>query len=147
MPLTLEEQERHEAYKARKNAQFKKWRAKKKAEAPPKPPRERKPTKKERYKDIATRKKAGFEITAEEQALYDAYRQERRDCHKKWRDAQAKGNPESLAIADIKKRMRDNLPLTDEQAAFHAEWLKEKNAGRRRYYHDRKVGAAAAVGQ
>jgi len=83
----------------------------------------------------------------EEQELHEAYREERRACHKKWCDSQAEGNPESLAIADIKKRMRDNLPLTPEQTAFHADWKAQKNEQRCEYYQTKKAEMAVAVGQ
>jgi len=147
LPLTEEETAKHEAYKARKNAQFKRWRAAKKASEPPKPPKLKVPTKKERYNDIAKRKKAGLPITQEEQELHEAYREERRVCHKKWRDSQAQGADDSLAIADIKKRIRDNLPLTPEQTAFHAEWKAKTNEYRREHYHTKKAEMAVAVGQ
>ena len=147
LPLTEEETAKHEAYKARKNAQFKRWRATKKASEPPKPPKPRKPTRKEVITDIGNRQRAGLPITAEEAEAYAVYLQIKREKHKIWRDSQAKSNPESLSIADIKKRIRDNLPITPEQSTFYANWKKEKNEQRRVYYHAKKSEMAVAVGQ
>ena len=147
MPLTAEETERHEAYKARKNAQFKKWRVAKKASEPPTPPKPKKLTKKERMKDIGERLRAGAEITAEETEAYALYREERNKTHAKWRDSQATGNPEGFVIADIQKHMRDNLPITPEQSAFYEDWRMARNKERREYYHRKKDKKAVAVGQ
>jgi len=74
LPLTAEEAERHETYKARKNAQFKKWREKQKANRPPKP-------EKLTTTAIMEKWKAGHALTPEEQVLYDAYREMKREVN------------------------------------------------------------------
>jgi hypothetical protein len=147
LPLTPEEIEIYTAHREKENEKFRKRRAKIKANTPPKPPKAKKPTKKEIINDIITRKNAGLLLTPDETEHYDLYRQEKRDKHRIWRDAQAVGNPESLVIADIQKRMRDSLPLTPEQAAFHADWKAQKNEQRREYYHTKKAELAATVNQ
>jgi hypothetical protein len=139
LPLTPEETERHEAYKARKNAQFKKWRARKKAEAPPTPPKERKPNKKEIIADIIARKNAGQILTPEEQETYALHRETCNAKHTKWRNTQAADNPETLIIEELKKRLRDGLPLTPEQTATYDAWITKKNEYRREHYHKAKA--------
>ena len=167
LPLTPEEIERHDTYKARKNAQFKKWRTRKKAEAPPKPPKERKPTKKQRMKEIGTRIAAGLSVTHEEQETYNAYTEKQRTYAREW---QAQHRAKNLGhiprtgpnLEDIKRRRRDGLPLTPEETAVYDAWRakksdyqrewREKNEGyhreySRKRYRSKKVEISDAVGQ
>ena len=147
LPLTSEETAKHEAYKARKNAQFKRWRTAKKASEPPKPPKPKKPTKKEIIMDIIARQRDGLPLTPEEQEAYALHREKCNAKHKKWRDAQAKDNPDNLTIEDIKKRIRDGLPVTPEESAFFESWRTQKNEYRRELYQRKKAETAVAVGQ
>ncbi|MCL2035046.1 MAG: recombinase family protein [Oscillospiraceae bacterium] len=142
MPLAPEENEIYLAYREKENEKARKWRASR----PPKPPKEKKPTKKERMKDISSRLKSGLDITAEEQGAYAAYRAERNEKHRIWRESEARSNPGELVIYDIQKRMRDGVDLTQEEAAFFEEWKTKKNEGRREYYHRKKAEMPDAVG-
>ena len=124
-------------YKARKNAQFKNWREKQKAT--PKPPKEKKPTKKEVITDIISRKNAGLPLTPEEQEAYAMHREIKNEKHKIWRDSEATGNPQALTIENIKKRKRDGLPLTPEEVMFYDSWKAKKNEIRRELYQRQKA--------
>jgi len=96
-------------------------------------------------KDIGERLRAEAEITTEEAQAYALYREERNTAHAKWRDSQATSNPEGLVIADIQKRIRDNLSITPEQSDFYEDWRIARNQERRDYYHRKKSGMAVAV--
>ena len=144
LPLTPEEAERHEAYKARKNAQIKRWRDKQ----PPKPTKAKKPTKKEIISDIITRKNAGQILTLEEQEAYALHRANCNAKHTKWRNTQATDIPDTLTIEELKKRLRDGLPLTPEQTATYDAWINKKNEYRREHYHKTKsADLSTAVSQ
>ena len=147
LPLTPEESEIYAAYREKENEKFRIYRAKIKANTPPKPPKLKTPTKKERMKDIGERLRAGLAVTAGESEAYALYRRERNAAHAEWRDSQATGDPEGLVIADIQKRMRDNLPITPEQTAFYEDWRIARNKERREYYYRKKAEMAEAVGQ
>ncbi|MCL2817382.1 MAG: DUF4368 domain-containing protein, partial [Clostridiales bacterium] len=147
LPLTPEEIERHDAYKKRKNEQFKKWREKQKAVQSPKPPKAKKPTKKEIMTGIISRKNAGLPLTPEELEAYTLHRETCNEKHKIWRDAKAADNTQKLTIEDIKKRRRDGLPLTQEESATLDSWIQKKNEYRRELYQKQKAGLAEAVGQ
>jgi len=58
-----------------------------------------------------------------------------------------KGNPKELVLADIRKRMRDNLPITPKQSAFYEDCRKARNKERREYYHKTKDTMAVAARQ
>jgi hypothetical protein len=135
LPLTPEETERHEAHKQRKNAQIKRWRDKQ----APKPPKAKKPTKKEIITDIIARKNAGQILTPEEQEAYALHRENRNAQHTKWCNTQATNTPETLIIEELKKRLRDGLPLTPEQTAAYDAWISKKNEYRRELYQKTKA--------
>jgi len=137
LPITAEETERHEAYKARKNAQFKKWREKQKET--PKPPKEKKPTKKEVITDIIARKNAGLPLTPEEQEAYAMHREIKNEKHKIWRDATAGVTSETFTIEDTKKRIRDGLPVSPEELESYNSWKDKKNEYRRELYQRQKA--------
>ena len=97
-------------------------------------------------KDISSRLKSGLHITSEEQEAYAAYRAERNEKHRIWRESEARSSSGELVIYDIQKRMRDGVDLTQEEAAFFEEWKTKKNEGRREYYHRKKAEMPDAVG-
>jgi hypothetical protein len=139
LSLTPEEIERHDLYRKRENENMKAWRDKKKAAEPPKPPKAKKPTKKEIIADIIARKNAGQILTPEEQEAYTLHRETCNAKHTKWRNKQATGNSETLIIEELKKLLRDGLLLTPEQTAIYDAWLAKKNEYRREFYHQKKA--------
>jgi len=157
LPLTPEETAKHEAYKARKNAEHKRWRAAKKASESLKPPKPKKPTKKEIITDIIARKNSGEQLSPEEQDIYTTYRENCNRKNKAWRDAKAAENPKpkKLIMGEIAKRRRDGLPLTPEEATAYDSWRerkgevqrvwREKNPGYQREWKERKKAENAQV--
>ena len=147
LPLTPEEIEMHNKYRERNNVKARQRRERIKAEAPPKPPKAKKPTKKDIISDIIARKNAGLTLTSEE---HEAYAQHRETCnakHKKWRDSKAVDNTENLTIEDIKKSLRDGISLTPEQAIIYDAWIAKKNGYRRELYQRKRADRLEAVGQ
>ena len=147
LPLTPEEIEKHDEYKKRKSKQIKEWRERQKASQPPKPLKPKKPTKREVIMEIIARKNAGLPLTSEESEIYALHREERNSKHKKWRDAKAESDPTNLSLEDIKKRKRDNLPLTPEQIATYDSWKNHKNECRRELYRRKKAEILEVEGQ
>jgi len=129
LPITPEETARHEADKARKNAQIKRWREAKKASEPPKP-------KKLTTTAVIAKWKEGGELTPEEQVLYDAYREKKREVNrqqyaKRKAIAIATPKPPKLYVTKIAKKKQDGLPLTPEEAAVYDAWRERKDAIRK----------------
>ena len=142
LPITDEELERYTAWRKNKNATHNAWYHRRRAEIIANaPPKERKPTKKERMKDISSRLKSGLSITPQEQEAYAAYRAERNEKHRIWRDSKARSESGELVIYDIQKRMRDGVVLTKEEATFHEAWRAKKNEYRRELYQRQKAKA------
>ena len=139
LTLTPEEQEIYEAWRKKRTDQHRAWRHRVKATQPPKLPKERKPTKKEIITGIIARKNAGMPLTPEELEAYTLYRETCNAKHKRWRDSTAAGNPQDLAIEDIKKRRRDGLPLSPEEITFYDSWKARKNELRRELYKKKKA--------
>ena len=148
LPITDEELERYTAWRKNKNATHNAWYHRRRAEIIANTqPKEHKPTKKERMKDISSRLKSGLPVTTEEQESYAAFRAERNEKHRIWRESEARSNSGELVIYDIQKRMRDGVALTQEESEFYEDWKAKKNEERRQYYHKKKAEMAQAVGQ
>ena len=159
LPLTPEEFEIYEVWKNKRTEQHRIRRHLKKANEPPKPPKEKKPTKKEIIADIILRKNEGLPLTPEETETYNLYREDRNTKNKIWRDAKAEQNPKppKLFMTDITKRRQEGLPLTPEEEEAYALWRehrreyqrewREKNSGYYRdYKRNRKAENVQAVG-
>jgi len=134
LPLTAEELERHEEKRARQRKYLNDWYAKNKA----KPPREKKPTKKEIVSAIVAKNKADLPLTPEELEIYNAYREERNTKHKVWRDKEVDDNTQKLTLEDIKKRKKAGLLLTAEETAIFEAWRERTNENNLASYYRKK---------
>jgi len=135
LPLTQEEIERHDAYKNRKNIQFKKWRERQKAAQPAKPH-------KLTTKEVLEQKKAGIVLTPEGEDLYNQYRGKRRALGNGWYAKTRAAKPEKpkkLTMTSIMERKRNGLPLTPEETAFYEAWRKKKTEYQQEW-RDKNIG-------
>ena len=135
LPLTQEEIEKHDAYKNRKNIQFKKWRERQKAAQPPKPY-------KLTTKEVLEQKKAGETLTPEGEDLYNQYRGKRRVLGNNWYAKTRAAKPEKpkkLTMTSIMECKRNGLPLTPEETVFYEEWRKKKTEYQQEW-RDKNIG-------
>lgn len=108
--LTPEEQEADEKRRARNRAWQKEWRDKRKAEAPPKPPRPRS------VNALLDSEKAGLPLTAEEQEKLAAYRQKKNEYFKEWRKRKQEAKPpKPRTIKELIAAKEAGETLTDEE--------------------------------
>ena len=159
LPLTAEEAEIYAEYREQQNEKFRIYRAKIKANTPPKP-------EKLTTSEVLRKYKEGHDLTPEERKLYDDYREMRRDVSKrqyqkrKAAAALVEKPPKSpkMTITSIMNRRREGLPLNAEETAMYAEYREKKTEYQREwrndndgYYRDykqkRKTTMAVAVGK
>jgi len=158
--LATAEELEAEAQRQAKRAEYnKEYQAKRAANQPPKP-------EKLTTTEVLRKYKEGYDLTSEEQILYDDYREMRRGVSKRQyqkRKAAAAlvekpPKPPKMTITSIMNRRREGLPLNAEETAMYAEyrekkteyqreWRIENDGYYREYKQKRKAEMANAVGQ
>jgi len=142
LPLTDEEFAVYRTWQDKKTEQARARRHRIKAEQPPKPPREKKPTKKEIISAIVVKVKADITLTPEEQEIYQAYRVESNTKHKVWRDKEVDENTQKPTLQNAINRKRAGFELTAEESELYNAWRDRQNGLRRENYHQRKAETA-----